>query len=55
VVPAEARSSAAYLRQFRTALSIIDISQASVGSNARTVIAASKADIPFGYLPNRPI
>jgi len=35
VVPAEARSGAAYLRQFRTALSIIDIRQASVLSGPR--------------------
>jgi uncharacterized membrane protein YccC len=36
VVPAEARSDAANLRQLRTALSIIDIRQASAGLSRRT-------------------
>jgi uncharacterized membrane protein YccC len=36
VVPAEARSDAANLRQLRTALSIIDVERASVGLSRRT-------------------
>jgi hypothetical protein len=47
VVPAEARSGAANLRQLRTALSIIDIRQASVGlsGRARTAINAFLAHL----------
>jgi uncharacterized membrane protein YccC len=40
VVPAEARSDAANLRQLRTALSIIDLRQASLSLSRRTISAA---------------
>jgi uncharacterized membrane protein YccC len=47
VVPAEARSSAANLRQLRAALSLIDLEQASVGLSRRTraTIAAFLAQL----------